>query len=857
MPSRVIVHDIRHSPALFYGNEAAGLVGASPPILLNSDDRIAGYKRSEAVKMKPHKIQYAVFILATVSLTSVVFPRTQPRVKVQGEHRKALLDEGTARTCPLNGTSAALPLGFESNRGQAASDVKFVGRGESYALLLKPNEAVLALRRRQSLAAAEGPTSHDDLSAPRLLSMKLEGANSMPVVSGVDRQAARANYIVGNDPTKWIKDVETYSRVLYSGVYPGIDLMFYGNQQRLEYDFTLAPGADFRGIRLRFEGADQIELSPEGALVLHTAAGDVRHERPLAYQETDGSRILISADFTQFDNGTIGFQLGDYDPDLPVVIDPVLVYSTYVGGSAADSGRGIVADSVGNTYLVGDSFSSDFLTRASTTNSDIFVGKLSRNGLLLTYFFFGGLKNDTATGLTVDGAGNVYLCGSTESTDFPILNSVGSALRGTSDAFVIKLAASPDQSLIFEYSSLIGGSGEESGASLAVGAGNAYITGRTSSQDFPTVGAIQPVFGGGDSDAFVSKVATDGKSLVYSTFLGGSGTEDLIRKTGISVDSAGNAYVSGDTQSANFPLKNALRGVKTGTAASFDGFVAKINPSGSDFVYSTYLGGSEDDFALGIANDQAGNAYVTGRTRSTSFSGSGSTRPSTGNTDAFVAKLNASGAAASYLTFIGGNDGDESANAITVDAAGDAVIAGTAGPGAPTVNSIQAFFRGGADDAFVAKLAPGGAVTFSTYLGGSGDDVALAVSLDSEGAIYITGFTDSTDFLTATPLRPANAGGRDIIIAKIDPNASPNNPVLLQAVISGKNLILFGQGFAEGAVLRINDEPTQTRNEDPDHSQILFAKKAAKQIKPGKTVQLQIENPNGKRSNFLFLSKPL
>jgi len=812
------------------------------------------------VKTKPHKIQYAVLILAIVSLASAVLPSIQPGVKPAGEHgRTALLDESEIHsdTSALNGTRAALPLGFESNRGQAESDVMFVGRGDNYALLLKPGEAVLALqRRKQSVAAAEARPSDDDFSAPRRLSMKLEGANSMPVVSGVDQQQARANYIIGNDPAKWIKGVETYSGVLYSGVYPGIDLMFYGNQQRLEYDFTLSPGADFRGIRLRFEGADQLELNPEGALVLHTAAGDVRHERPLAYQETNGSRIQIPADFKRFDDGTIGFQVGDYDLALPLVIDPVLVYSTYVGGSAADSGRGIVADSVGNAYLVGDSFSSDFLTRASTTNSDIFVGKLSRNGLLLTYFFFGGLRNDTATGLTVDGSGNVYLCGSTESTDFPILNSVGSALRGTSDAFVIKLAAVPDQSLIFEYSSLIGGSGEEGGASVAVGAGNAYITGRTSSQDFPAVGAIQTAFGGGDSDAFVSKLATDGKSLVYSTFLGGSGTEDVIRKTGLSVDSAGNAYVSGDTQSANFPLKNALRGVKTGAAGTFDGFVSKINPGGSDFVYSTYLGGSEDDSALGIANDQAGNAYVTGRTRSTSFLGSGSTRPSTGTTDAFVAKLNASGSAISYLTFIGGNAGDESANAITVDAAGDAVIAGTAGEGSPTVNSIQSFFRGGTADAFVAKLAPGGAVTFSTYLGGSDDDEALAVSLDSEGAIYITGFTDSTDFPTATPLRFANSGGRDIIIAKIDPNTSSNRPVLIQAVISGKSLILFGQGFDEGAVLRINDVPTTTRNDDPDHTQILFAKKAAKQIKPGKTVQLQVENPNGRRSNLLFLTKP-
>ncbi len=817
------------------------------------------------MKTRPYKIQRAVLILAVASLTSAVFPSTQPGVAPAEERsRAALHGEGAGQfaTSALNQARAALPLSFESNRGQAEADVEFVGRGDGFALLLKRGEAVLALRtRKQSLAggarACDKP-SNEESSSPHRLSMKLEGANSTPLVSGVEQQQTLANYFIGNDPAKWIRDVETYSRVLYSGVYPGVDLMFYGNQRHLEYDFTLAPGADLRGIKLRFEGADDIELSPEGALILRTPVGEVRHDRPKAYQDTNGSRLHIPADFKRLDDGTIGFEVGDYDVTRPLVIDPVLVYSTYLGGSAADAGRGIVVDSVGNAYLVGDSFSSDFLFNSSTTNSDVFVGKLNPSGGLLTYTFFGGVKNDFATGLAVDGSGDVYLCGNTESVDFPRLNSVGSALKGVSDTFVIKLTpenTAPDH-LLFEYSSLVGGSGEEGGTSIAIdGAGSAYITGRTSSPDFPTVGAIQPAYGGGESDAFIAKLAPDGKSLVYSSFLGGGGAEDQMRKSAISVDASGNAYVIGDTQSGNFPTRNALRAAKTGSASSSDGFVAKINPSGSDFVYSTYLGGNEDDFALAIANDSGGNAYVAGRTRSTSFSGSASTRPS-GTTDAFVAKLNASGAAISYLTFVGGATGDESANAIAVDTAGNAVIAGSAGAGVPTVNSIQSFSRGGADDAFVAKLGPGGAVTFSTYLGGSGDDIALGVGLDGTGAIYIIGSTDSTDLLTNEPLKRNNAGGQDILIAKIDPNATVNRPVLLQAVISGKKLFLFGQNFSDGAVLRLNDEPQKTANGDPDPSQALVAKKAAKLIAPGQTVQLQIENANGKRSNLLFLTKP-
>lgn len=812
-----------------------------------------------------YKIQRAVLVLAVASLAAAVFPNARPGVEPAVDRaRPALRDEGPVQLAKsaLNETRASLPLSFESNRGQAEVDVKFVGRGDGFALLLKPGEAVMALRKGKpsfaSRVKADGQHSNGELSVQRL-SMKLEGASPAPLVSGIEQQQARANYFIGNDSTKWIRGVETYSRVLYAGVYPGIDLMFYGNQRQLEYDFTLAPGADCHAIKLRFEGANDLEFSTEGALILHTAAGEVRHERPVAYQEANGARLQIQADFKRMDDGAIGFEVGDYDPTLPLVIDPVLVYSTYAGGSAADTGRGIAVDSAGNAYLVGDSFSSDFLFRASTTNSDIFIGKLSSNGLLLTYTFFGGMNNDVATGLAIDASGNVYLCGETESADFPQLNSLGLALRGVSDAFVVKLTPenTAPNTFLFEYSSLVGGSGEEGGASIAIdGAGSAYITGQTSSQNFPTVGAIQPVYGGGGSDAFVAKLAPDGKSLVYSSFLGGGGTENSLRRTGISVDASGNAYVAGDTQSSDFPTRNALRAAKTGSASSLDGYVAKINPGGSDFVYSTYLGGSDDDSALAIASDQAGSAYVTGRTRSTTFSGSTSTRPSSATTDAFVAKLNASGSALSYLTFIGGNSGDETGFAITVDAANNAAIAGAAGLGSPTVNAIQSFFRGGPNDAFIAKLGTTGAVSFSTYLGGSGDDIALAVGLDLLGAIYVTGFTTSTDFPTVSPLRFENAGGRDILIAKIDPNEDANRPVLLQALISGKHLILFGQNFAPGAVLRINDEPTKTRNDDPDPTQILFAKKAAKKISAGETVQLQIENPNGKRSNFLFLTKP-
>lgn len=806
------------------------------------------------MKTSPHKAQRTALILAIASLLAVLAPRSHPGTKTvpASEKTQTRLTESNALT--------SLPMSFEANRGQADADVKFVGRGEGFGVLLKSNEAVLAVHNgKQESGVKKSKTvdgsSHASLSARRV-SMKLEGANSTPFVSGVEQQVTRVNYFLGNDPANWIRDIETYSGVLYSDVYRGVDLMFHSNNQKLEYDFTVDRDGDPNQIRLRFDGADDLRMTPDGALILRTPAGELRHERPIAYQQKNGDLVHVSAEFKQLSDGAIGFQVGDYDRAFPLVIDPVLVYSTYMGGAASDFGRAIKVDSVGNTYLVGDSVSSDFLFRASLTNSDVFVGKLSTDGLLLTYSFFGGANNDFATGLAVDGSGNIYMSGTTESPDFPRVNSAGVSLAGPSDAFVVKLTANFQQ---FFYSSLIGGSGSETGVSVAIdGAGSAYISGRTTSQDFPLAGAIQNTYGGGDSDAFVSKLALDGKTLVYSTYLGGSLAENLSGRSGISVDADGSAYVTGDTQSANFPLKNAFQPAKNGNASNSDGFVSVINPSGSSLLYSTYLGGINDDFGLAIATDESKSAYVAGSTKSTSFPGSGSTRTSTTTSDAFVAKLNPTGSAISYLTFVGGAAGDEAANAIAVDAMGKfAVIAGRAGDGVTMFRSVQSFFKGGSSDALIAKLGANGAVDFSTYLGGSGNEEALGVALDADGAILVTGYTDSQDFLTVLALRDANAGAKDLLIAKIDPNATPNRPVLLQAVISGKHLIIYGLGFDAGAKLRVNDEPVKTRNDDPDPSQVLFAKKAAKRLAPGQTVQLQVENPNGKRSNLLFFTKPL
>jgi len=800
--------------------------------------------------IRPNKIRLIALLFVITTVSSGNFPTTQSRI-APSTFQNHNSDDTILADNRLTASEQSLPMIFEINRGQADDDVKFIGRGGGFALLLKSNEAVLSLNATETVAKGENRGRGKSFTSR--LGMRMEGANQNPSISGGELRQTRANYWIGNDRSKWISDIATYSRVSYSNLYPGVDLTFYGNPRQLEYDFKVSAGGDPRDIKIRFEGADDISLNEAGALILRSAAGTVTQKKPFAYQEINGSRVEVSAEFNRLDDGGIGFDVGAYDSTLPLIIDPVLIYSTYLGGSAADAGRGIIIASTGESFIVGDSFSSDFLRNATTTNSDVFMGKLSANGLLLTYTFFGGTKNDTATGLSVDAFGNLYLGGTTESADFPIANSIGQSMLGPSDAFVVKLTPSGDQ---FFYSTLIGGSGAETAVSIAGdAAGNAYVTGRTTSQDFPIVGPIQGVYGGGDSDAFVAKLAPDGNILAYSTLLGGSGAENNDGRTGIAVDASGVAYVVGDTQSSDFPTKNALRTTKSGPPSSSDGFVAKINASGTELVYSTFLGGSDDDFAHGVAADNSGNAYVTGRTKSTSFTGSSVTRPSSAASDAFVTKLNSAGSALSYLTFIGGAVGEDTGNAIVVDSTGNAVAVGSAGDGLVTVKATQSFFRG-SGDALVAKLGPTGTVLFSTYLGGSNADTALGVGLDSKGIIHVIGTTESTDLPTVSPLVKNNSGQRDILIARIDPLINADQPILIQAVVSGKNLILYGQGFAPGAILRVNDDPVKTRNDEPDPTQVLFAKKAAKRIGSGQTVQLQIENPNGQRSNFLFFTKP-
>jgi hypothetical protein len=608
-----------------------------------------------------------------------------------------------------------LPLGFEANTGQTDKRVKFLSHGRGYTLFLTRNEAVLAVPKT---AAVPG----DGSATSRVLRMKLVGANPAASVTGAEELRGKSNYFIGKDPSKWRTNVPNYAQVKYPAIYPGVDLLYYGNQDgQLEYDFVVAPGADPSAIRLNIAGDSvsaakgaqplPLRISSDGDLVARMDGREIRLHKPVIYQnESDGTehgsgggRAMRKGRFILTASNQVRFALGSYDHAKPLIIDPVLSYSTYLGGS-----------SVG----------------ASTGNA-----------------------------IAVDSSGSAYITGTTNQTDFPTQDAFQPTFGSGGDAFITKF--SPSGSTLI-YSTFLGGSDGASGAGIAVDASGAvYVTGETSSTDFPTLNPIQAALGGPEGstiNAFVTKFAPSGAALVYSTYYGGTaGT----RGTAIAVDAGGDAYVTGFTN-GTLTTVNALQPVSGGDA---DAFIAKLNPAGTAFIYATYLGGSGSDFGTAIAVDIGGNAYVAGSTASTDFPTHApflASYPSSGGGSSFVAKINSGGSALVYSTYFGGSV-YEIANAIAVDGSGDAYIAGlTSSTNLPTKNPVQATnlaAAGGGSTGFVTEFNPtGSALVYSTYLGGSGGDQMTAIAVDADGNTYVGGITSSVDFPTVNPL-PASDGG--------------------------------------------------------------------------------------------------
>ncbi len=639
-----------------------------------------------------------------------------------------------------------LPIRFEANDGQIDSKVKFLSRGGGYGLFLTQSETVLTLRRESSSSVADAQST---------VRMKLIGADPAPQMEGLDRLPGRSNYIIGRDASRWRRNVESFAKVRYRSVYTGIDLTYYGNQRQIEYDFVVAPGADPNMIRLGFVGLDQANIGAQGDLVLKTANGEIRQRKPVAYQEVDGVRREVASGYALKDKREVGFELGEYDHTRPLVIDPVMAYSTYLGGgSDANYPGNIAVDAAGNAYVTGLTYSVDFPTSNPLQpnpagNGDVFVAKLNPEGSLVYSTYLGGSGYDEGLGIAVDEDGNAYLTGRTQSTDFPVNNAMQPELAGRhdfpgDDLFVTKLNA--DGSALV-YSTYLGGTGQDIGWDLAIdNERNVYVAGTAFSNDFPTVNPLQAT----PATFFAAKLKADGSALVYSTYFGG---RDFGELSGVAVDGFGCLYLTGLTSSRDFPMANPLK--STLADGDIDAFVTKINADGSAFVYSTYLGGVGQDWANDITVDAFGNAYVTGITHSPDFPKVNPLQPVlSGASDAFVTKFNPTGSALLYSTYLGGTSDDEG-EGIAIDSRSNIYVSGlTFSSDFPTLDAAQPIPDGSPDtpdNGFCAKLkADGSALVYSTYLGGKGIDEGTLIAVDVRGSAYVFGFTDSDD-LPTTP----------------------------------------------------------------------------------------------------------
>jgi beta-propeller repeat-containing protein len=684
-----------------------------------------------------------------------------------------------------------IPLSFEKNLGQIDSKVKFFSRGPGYGFFLTDREAILRLNQ----------------PAPATVHMTLDGHSPDATLEAIDPLPGRTHYLKGPAQDAWHADLPTYGRVRYRGAYPGIDVVYYGNQRQLEYDVTIAPGARPEVVRFRFDGIKAITIDAHGDLVLKTAAGDIRQAKPSIYQEIEGKRVAVDGGYVLLAKRSVGFRVGDYDRGRPLVIDPTLVYSTFFGGTGlSDQGNAVAVDAAGNAYITGQTNSPDLFTvngaQSKLSGSiDGYVIKVDPAGTTILYStYFGGTASDEGHSIAVDAGGNAYITGFTTSSDFPIVNGFQRTRGGVQDAYVLKLN-STGSAIVF--STYLGGTADDRGYGITIDAGNnIYVTGITGSSNFPVLNPFQRTNAGGLDDVFVAKLNAAGV-LVYSTFVGGVGVDHAYS---IAVDSVGNAYVVGFTTSTNFPTVNPINATYSGGAD--DAIAFKLNAAGNGLVYSTYLGGNVSDEATRVIVDDSGSAYITGYTGSADFPTVNAYNAThSGNFDVFISKLAPDGKSLIFSTFFGGG-GIESGTGIALGKDGAIYISGyTTSFDFPVINSYQETLHGDRD-AFVAKFTPDAStVVFSTFIGGSGVDAAVGMGLDAAGNAIITGFTSSGDFPTATPFQGVSVDTTDTFITKInsaDVVASSPFQIASQGGTSLKTAgtrgdLLFGYATAEPA----------------------------------------------------------
>ena len=712
---------------------------------------------------------------------------------------------------------AALPLSFEVNQGQTDPSVNFLSRGRGYTLFLTGREAVLTLKNPSSTSGRQTPGSSGST-----LRLQLLGANTHPVATGRDELPGKVNYFIGNDPSKWRRNVPTYAKVAY-GWGPSDH---HRRRQPAVSEAGRLPGGAVRSPRseARSESPIASQLSP------------IQHRQSDNRQFIDGHYALDAQNRVHLD-------LGPYDHARPLIIDPVLSYATYVGGTGGDIGYAIAVDANFDAYIAGVTNSTNFPTAgapyqsSSKGNGDAFVTKVNYEGSALLYStYLGGSGADSATALALGSGNQVFLTGNTTSSDFPMVAPqitpgvttypFQDTYGGNTDAFVAQIGATG--STLF-YSSYLGGNGFDSGQGIAADAsGNAYVVGQTQSANFPTVSPMQ-LANGGASDVFVAKVNTTGTALTYSTYLGGAAVDV---GQSIQVDSSGDAYIPGYTFSGNFPTVNPYQKALAGAS---NAFVAELNPAGSALTFSTYVGGSANDSAFGVALDGSANVYITGSTQSSDFptTSEASQTSIRGASNAFITKLNPSGSSLVYSTYLGGSGVDQG-NAIWVSSAGVAYVTGfTQSSDFPTQNPIQAVLgitnnqlcgKNPCADAFVTLLdTVKNAVVYSTYLGGNGPDFGQGIAVDSTGDPYITGSTSSTNFpstsppnsvsITAAPYQSSLKGeAGNAFVAKIDSGDNPNISINPYSLSFGSETLSVTSPLQQIYIVNPSTEPLDITN---------------------------------------------
>jgi len=704
-----------------------------------------------------------------------------------------------------------LPLSFVPNFGQEDDAVKFQVQGLGGSLFFTPSEVVFSLPNPVKVKDDDKKKIRYDRHPASVIRIHYQGANDNPEVVGTGELPGVANYLMGNDPSRWLNNLPTYSGITYRELYPGIELHYEGTDGKLKSTFYVAPGVDPSAIVWRYKGASNVNIDEVGNLII-TLSSPVKGEpgmtlieqAPIAWQEVNGNRVMVAVQYAldkkdKKDN-KISFVLPDgYDTTLPLVIDPVMSYSTYLGGGKTEQADAVTLDADCNVYLTGTTSSLDFPTvdpfQTNKPNSDVFVSKLNAAGDTLLYStYIGGNGADHAWGINLDSQGRITLVGETESSDFPTLNAydntyeAGTCENGDpcDDIFVTQLLT--DGSAL-RYSTYMGGTGDEEATSMGVGPDdNIHLTGWTKSSTFPTVNAYDNTFGGGTcsgfpcEDVFVSKIDPAGvgiSSLLYSTYLGGSNYD---RAKGIAVDINGHVYITGYTRSDTFPTLNPYQAAR---ASSSDVFITKLNPAvsgGASFLYSTYFGGNQSDHAYGIALNGANQVYLTGYTQSTNFplanafdnTFGGGTCGSSACYDAYVIHLDIANNLLVYSSYLGGSNEEQGAG-ITVDDNGNAYVTGiTRSTDFTTLVPIQGVK--GADscgtppcaDAFVIKVNSTGILVYSTYLGGSADDYGNAIVVDGLGSAYIVGYTFSSNFPVTNGTGIASSTYGDTFVVKID-----------------------------------------------------------------------------------------